>query len=169
VKEIEGLIRPDESLRDYRMKVERFVREHQNHITIQRLKLNQPITVADLQALEAILFSDEGPGSREDFIETYGTEQPLGKLVREIVGLDRTAAKEAFADFLSSGNLTADQMTFINQIIDHLTQNGIMDPHRLFDPPFTDQHDQGVIGVMGERAPVILQVIEKINANAMVA
>jgi type I restriction enzyme R subunit len=160
---------PPDYLRDYRLKVERFVREHQNHVTIQRLKLNQPITASDIQAFEDILFAADGPGSRQDFIVTFGTDQPLGKLVREIVGLDRNAAKEAFADFLSAGNLTADQITFIDQIIDHLAHNGIMDPQRLFDPPFTDRHDQGVQGVLGDRAPVILQVIEKINKNALVA
>jgi type I restriction enzyme R subunit len=160
---------PPDYLRDYRLKAERFVREHQNHVTIQRLKLNQPITASDIQAFEDILFAADGPGSRQDFIVTFGTDQPLGKLVREIVGLDRNAAKEAFADFLSAGNLTADQITFIDQIIDHLAHNGIMDPQRLFDSPFTDRHDQGVQGVLGDRAPVILQVIEKINKNALVA
>ena len=44
-----------------------------------------------------------------------------------------------------------------------------MDPQSLFAPPFTDRHDQGIVGVMGDRAPVILRVIEKINGNAMVA
>ena len=44
-----------------------------------------------------------------------------------------------------------------------------MDPQSLFAPPFTDRHDQGIVGVMGDRSQVILQVIERVNANAMVA
>ncbi len=166
-QEVADPIRPDESLKYYRLKVERFVREHADHPTIDRLKRNQPISPADLEALEAILFSDHGAGSREDFLETYGTDQPLGKLVREIVGLDVNAAKEAFADFLALGTLTADQITFINQIIDHLVHNGLMDPKALFEPPFTDHHDQGIAGVLPQLAQDIVAIIRKVNANAL--
>jgi type I restriction enzyme R subunit len=148
---------------------ERFFREHANHITIQRLKTNRPITAADLEALETILFSDQGPGSREEFAATFGTDQPLGKLVRQVVGLDRNAAKEAFGEFLASATLTADQIQFIDQVIDHLTQNGTMDPHALFEPPFTELSEQGVVGVLPEQAEKLVQVIQQINANALVA
>ena len=117
---VEGLIKRDDSLKNYRLKVERFVREHEDHPTISRLKHNQPITVDDLEALESILFSAEAAGDRERFQQTYGTDKPLGKLIREIVGLDPNSAKAAFAQFLSLGTLSADQITFISQIIDDL-------------------------------------------------
>jgi type I restriction enzyme R subunit len=155
--------------RNYRLKVERFVREHQTHVTIHRLKHNQPIHAADIEALESILFSEGGPCSRVEFVATYGTDTPLGKLVREIVGLDRDAAQEAFAEFLTRGNLTADQMTFIGQIIDHLVHNGGMDPNLLFGPPFTDFHDNGVVGVLPQDAQAIVRTIQTINNNALVA
>ncbi len=96
-KTVDGLIKRDDSLKNYRLKIERFVREHEDHPTISRLKHNQPITAADLEALEAILFSAEAAGDRERFQQTYGTDKPLGKLIREIVGLDSNAAKQAFA------------------------------------------------------------------------
>ncbi|WLD14363.1 DEAD/DEAH box helicase family protein [Planctellipticum variicoloris] len=166
-KEIEGLIQPDSRLGNYRLKVERFVRQHQDHPTIDRLRRNQPISTTDLQALEAILFAENGPGGRDQFEQTYGTDMPLGKLIREIVGLDANAAKEAFAQFLAAGTLTGDQITFINQIIDHLVHNGLMDPKALFEPPFTDFHDQGISGVLPHLAPQIVQVIRAINGNAL--
>jgi type I site-specific restriction endonuclease len=65
--------------------------------------------------------------------------------------------------------LSADQIRFIDQIIDHLTQNGMMDPHALFEPPFTDLSDQGVMGVLPDQADKIVQVIQRINANVLVA
>ena len=67
------------------------------------------------------------------------------------------------------GSLTADQMTFINQIIDHLVHNGTMDPNVLFGPPFTDFHDQGIIGVLPQDAQAIVRTIRAINDNALVA
>jgi type I restriction enzyme R subunit len=83
-----GLITSDASLKNYRVKVERFFREYANHITIQRLKTNRPVSAADLDALEAILFSGDGPGSREDFAKTFGTDQPAQaeKIVQVIQG-----------------------------------------------------------------------------------
>ena len=89
--------------------------------------------------------------------------------MRQIVGLERNAAKEAFGEFLASATLSADQIRFIDQIIDHLTQNGIMEPAALFEPPFTDQSAQGVVGVLPAQAAQLVQVIERINANALVA
>ena len=156
-------------LKNYRLKVEKFIREHETHVTIHKLKQNQPISEPDIAALEEILFSDEGPGTKEDFEATYGTEQPLGKLVRQIVGLDKNAAKEAFNEFLSSAVYSADQIAFINRIVDHLVQNGFMEPEELFDPPFTDMHDQGVIGILPQDARRVVDVIKMIKANADVA
>lgn len=145
------------------------IRDHETNITIHKLKTNKPITEADIAALESILFSDEGPGSKEDYLDTYGTEQPLGKLVRQVVVLDMNAAKQAFNEFLSDGNFTADQITFINQIVDHLVHNGMMEPNELFNSPFSDLHDQGVIGMFQDDAKKVVSVLEAINGNAVVA
>jgi type I restriction enzyme, R subunit len=159
----------DVNLKNYGLKVERFIREHETHVTIHKLKCNDPISEADIGALEEILFADDGPGTRDDFVATYGTDQPLGKLVRQIVGLEQNAAKEAFNEFLSSAVYSADQISFINQIVDHLVQNGLMEPQELFEAPFTDMHDQGVVGVLAEAAQEVVDVIERVNRNAEVA
>ena len=57
--------------------------------------------------------------------------------IRSLVGLDREAAKQAFSQFLSGG-ATANQVEFVNLIVDYLTENGVMDPRRLYESPFTD-------------------------------
>ena len=87
-------------------------------------------------------------------------------LVRRITGLDRNAAKEAFADFLDEGQYTADQIRFIDLIIDHLAANGLMEPKQLFEPPFTESHHEGVSGVMGDSAAAIIKAVRRINQNA---
>ncbi|WP_199739561.1 MULTISPECIES: hypothetical protein [Flavobacterium] len=58
--------------------------------------------------LEDLLFDGVERGTREDFVKEYGQE-PLGIFIRSIIGLDVKAAQDAFADFLSNGNLRADQ------------------------------------------------------------
>ena len=46
-----------------------------------------------MKVLEGILWSEVG--TKQDYEAEYG-EKPLGEFVREIVGLDMTAAKKAF-------------------------------------------------------------------------
>ncbi|MDC0265708.1 hypothetical protein OAK32_01350 [Mariniblastus sp.] len=60
---------------------------------------------------------------------------------------------------------SADQIQFINLVIDHLVHNGMMNPTLLFEPPFTDFHVHGVAGVLEDDAEKIIGVIEQINAN----
>ena len=157
---------PSEHL--YRKEVERFIREHQDHLVISKLKSNQHITDAELEKLQSILFDGGDRGTYQHYKEIYG-DQPLGKFIRNIVGLDRATLQEAFAGFLSAGNLSADQMTFINNIIKYLSKNGTIDKSLLFQPPFTHTHDQGLIGMFDDAQVVkIISLLDRINQNAVV-
>jgi len=96
----------------------------------------------------------------------YG-EKPLGEFVREIVGLDMTAAKEAFVEYLSDVNLDADQIYFVNQIIEYIVRNGVMkDLSVLQEPPFTDRGS--IVEVFTDLSVWlgIKSIIDRINANA---
>ncbi len=172
--EIDGLVQADPGLANYRLRVERFIRQHAAHPTIARIKNNQPLHAGDIDSLEAILFADDGPGTRDEFAETFGSEEPLGALVRKIVGLDRSAAKVALGEFLTEGQYTegqytGDQIRFVNLVIDHLVDNGLIDPSQLFDPSFTDIHAGGVAGVMGDTAESFIGAVRQINNNALPA
>lgn len=152
----------------YKKRVESFVRENRHHIAISKLSSNEPITAAELGSLEEILFDGEERGTKENFTEEYG-DQPLGNFIRSIIGLEEGAARKAFADFLQTGSLRADQMTFINSIIAHLTKNGTIDKSMLFEPPFTDINDQGLLGVFDDGdATKVISIIDSINGNAEV-
>jgi len=54
------------------------------------------------------------------------------------VGLDRQAAKRAFDGFLAGKTLTANQIQFVNLVVDYLTQAGWMTAAHLYESPFTD-------------------------------
>jgi type I restriction enzyme R subunit len=150
----------------YKKRVESFIREHKHQITIAKLNTNKPITNDELHLLEHILFDGGERGSKDDYIKEYG-EQPLGTFVRSILGLDLTAAEQAFADFLQAGNLQADQMTFVKNIISYLTKNGVIDKKMLFEAPFTDVNDQGLLGVFSDAdAKRIIRIIDRVNGNA---
>ncbi len=155
-------------LQSYKDRVESYVRTHSNHLVIQKLKTNKPITETEVNALETILFNGETIGTKQDYLENYG-DKPLGVFIRNIVGLDVSAAQEAFAEFIQAGNLKADQMTFINQIISYLTRNGMIDKAMLFEPPFTNIHQDGVLGVFDVKsAEKVIQLVSAVNENAFV-
>jgi type I restriction enzyme R subunit len=152
----------------YKLRVESFIRENKNHITISKLINNIPITSAELTALEQILFDGDERGTIEVFKKEFGDE-PLGVFIRSIIGLDITAAQQAFSEFLTTGNLKADQMTFIQNIITYLTVNGTIEPGMLFEAPFTDINHAGLNGVFDDTAAYkIISIVEHINENAQV-
>jgi len=156
------------TLKSYRDRVESYVREHRDHLVIRKLSTNKPITETEMNALEDILFNSDLVGTKQDYVDTYG-DKPLGAFIREIVGLDVVAAQAAFADFIQTGSLSADQMTFINTIISYLTKNGMIDKKMLFEAPFTNLHQDGVVGLFDDaKATQVIKLIDKVNGNAVV-
>ncbi len=157
-------------LQPYKKRVERYIIENKNHLTIQKLSKNIPITKDELDELENILFTENIAGTKEEFINEYG-ERPLGGFVRSITGLDQAAIQSAFSEFLQVGNLTANQMTFIQQIMKFFTETGTFDKGMLYKSPFTDMNDLGISGVFDNDADVIkvVRIIDAINENASVA
>ena len=157
------------NLKSYKDRVESYIRKNKDHLVIHKLRSNISITPSEVDQLEKMLFTESVAGTKEDYVKQYG-EKPLGKFIRNIVGLDQVAANSAFSEFLQVGNLRADQMTFVNTIISFLTKNGTIDKSLLYEPPFTDQHDQGISGVFEKDSDVIqiVKIIDLVNANASV-
>ena len=126
----------NDDLKNYKAKAEFYVRQHMDDAVIAKLKSNVPLTAEDVQALEKALWSEVG--TKQDYEAEYG-QKPLGEFVREIVGLDMNAAKEAFAQYLNDASLDSRQIYFVNQIVEYIVHNGMMkDLSVLQEAPFTD-------------------------------
>ena len=153
-----------DDLKNYKAKAEYYIRQHQNNSVIAKLKSNVPLTKDDIEKLEKILWSEVG--TKDEYTAEYG-EKPLGEFVREIVGLDMNAAKEAFSEFLDNANLDSKQIYFVNQIVEYIVHNGMMkDLSVLQDAPFTDRGS--VVEIFTDLSvwAGIRKVIENINMNA---
>ncbi len=153
-----------DDLKNYKAKAEYYVRQHQDNSVIAKLKSNVPLTKDDIEMLEKILWSEVG--TKDEYTAEYG-EKPLGEFVREIVGLDMNAAKEAFSEFLDNANLDSKQIYFVNQIVEYIVHNGMMkDLSVLQDAPFTDRGS--VVEIFTDLSvwAGIRKVIESINMNA---
>ncbi|MCK0111885.1 DEAD/DEAH box helicase family protein [Ornithinimicrobium sp. F0845] len=133
-------VTPGTNFERFRAKAEAYLREHLDNLALQRLRRNKQLTSDDLTELEQMLVASGG----QHVDIAWATEQGgLGIFVRNLVGLDRSAAIEAFEKYLDNTQFTAAQVRFVNLIVDELTKNGVMDPARLFESPYTDHAPTG--------------------------
>jgi type I restriction enzyme, R subunit len=154
---------------NFRLKAQTFLRVHQDHIAINKLRMNKALTTADLEELERMLV-ESGIGGRKDIDRAKEESHGLGLFVRSLIGLDREAAKQALAGFLSGKMLSANQIEFVNLIVNHLTEHGVMEASLLYESPFTDLTPQGPDGIFSsEQVDELIAVLERIRATAMAA
>lgn len=157
----------NDDLQNYKDKLEFYIKEHQeNNPVILKLKENKPLNETDMDALEDMIWNQLG--TKQDYYSEVG-EKPLGEFVREIVGLDMNAAKEAFSKYLDEREMNSHQIYFVNQIVEFIVRNGMMkDLSVLQDSPFTDQGN--VVELFGDNITLwsgIQSVINSINKNAL--
>lgn len=134
----------------YRKKVEAFLQGQQTHPVIRKVRHAESLTAADLEALEVLLFEASEIESREVFEEVYGQQDNLATFIRSLVGLDRQAARQAFAHYLDTQVFNAKQIRFVENLVEMLTRKGSVPVSALYEPPFTNAHPQGIDGVFQE-------------------
>lgn len=153
---------PGEDFADYRLKVERYLRDYGDSLVIQKLHRNLPMTEMEFGELERI-FTHE-LGTADDYERAYG-DTPFGLLVRKLVKLDHDAAMEAFSEFINSENLTEQQMSFIRKVVDYIVENGYMEPVALTQPPF--DRPQSFVRMFDTQQRIgLIAVINRIKENA---
>ena len=149
----------------FRRKIRRFLDAHMGHIALQKVRRAEQLTPSDVAELER-MFLEEGVGDQTR-LEAIRGEGGLGLFFRRILGLDRQAAKAAFSAIVDLGTLTAGQIQFIDMIVNHLTERGVIDPELLYESPFTDVSDQGLSGVFpAERSAEVMEIVRRIWATA---
>ena len=150
----------------FRSKAQQFVRAHDTHLSIRKLRRNVPLTATDLEELERILL-EAGIGSHAQIERAKQESNGLGVFIRSLVGLDREAAKQAFSRFIVGRAPTANQIEFINLIVNYLTEHGIMDPRALYESPFTDISPRGPEGVFpSQQVDELVTILNQIRETA---
>lgn len=118
----------------FRARLLGFLGEHSDDVALHKLRTGRALTVADLEQLEEILRGAVDPAQlSSQAVEAGG----LGRLIRSIVGLERSAAEAALSEFVSADAFTVRQHAFVDLVVQQLTIGGYIDPRRLYEDPFT--------------------------------
>lgn len=90
--------------------------------------------------------------------------------MRSLIGLEREAAKAALGVFLNGKTWSANQIEFVNLIVNHLTEHGVMEAARLYESPFTDLTPRGPEGLFDDlQIEGLLSILAEIKARALAA
>lgn len=166
VREEETLSMPKMTGLQYEKKVKDYLRNHLDHIVIHRLRTNRPLTPTDLEGLETTLteIGEEDGQTLLSSLLTKSGSPSLAHFVRSLVGMDRSAAQAAFSEFLGDRSLTAQQIRFVEMIVDQLTARGVMEASALYEPPFSNLHAGGPDELFAGKDNIIDGIFEKLNA-----
>jgi type I restriction enzyme, R subunit len=153
----------------FRLKVRAFLREHESHITLHKLHRNLPLTASDLAELERLLL-ESGTATAQDMERASQESEGLGLFVRSLIGLDREAATQALNGFVNGKLLSSNQLEFVNLIVAHLTERGVMDAALLYEPPFTSYAPRGPDALFSSaQVEELFGVLNEVRARAMAA
>lgn len=160
-------VTPGTDTERFRAKATAYLRAHEDHVALQRLRRNRQLTPDDLTALEKMLLAS-GVGDEAEIVRAAEGSQGLGLFIRSLVGLDRQAAAEPFSRYLDGTTFTVEQIRFVNLIVDELTANGMMEPERLFESPYTDHAPTGPDLLFPEAdVTVIVDILQDVKGHAI--
>lgn len=146
---------------DYKLKVNKYIEENKNNVAIHKLRNNIPLYESDYKTLEKIFTGELG--TKEDYEKNF-KDTPFGLLVRKVAKMERKAALKAFSSFINEENLNANQIAFVNKVIDYIEHNGYFEnAAELTKPPF--DKPQSFIKLFDARKKLV-QVINQFKENA---
>lgn len=150
----------------FEQKMQEYLREHLDAVAVQKVLRGKQLTDEDFVALADLIDASGigGPANVQVARESGG----LGVFVRSLVGLSRDEARAAFAVFLDESRYSATQIRFVQRIVDELSENGTVDPSRLYEDPYVSLGDP--LEMFGDDdAFEIVSILNRIRATAEVA
>jgi type I restriction enzyme R subunit len=138
--------------------------------TLQKIKAGKPVTEADLKALTSLVLTQNPDVDQEILREFFeDTAEPLDFAIRSIIGMDADTVNARFADFIFSyPSLTANQMSFLNLLKNHISRYGAIEIEDLYEPPFTNVHSDGLDGVFMDEEMIeeLIRIITSFQPRA---
>ena len=145
----------------YKQRLYRLLTENKEQLYLQKLHSNQPLTLAEVEALESFIL-EQTQGKKEELKAEQG-DLSLGRFIRSIIGLDPLAVQSAFADYLQDQKWNAQQLALVQLIVQHFVTNGYLRPQDIGEAPFNNQGS--VVDLFGAQAKGLVDLIKAINKN----
>ncbi|MFV1449134.1 DEAD/DEAH box helicase family protein [Maribacter sp. HS] len=143
-------------------RLEKVVRENEDHLTIIKIRKGETITTQELSELEKMLFKDGI--NKDEVTKEMGEDLNLIKFVISLMGLSAEKVDQAFAKFVNEYQLSAVQVEFLDTIKKFITSNGKIDPSKLYESPFKNFHSMGIDGVFNQQqADTIFSIVKDFN------
>ncbi len=169
VVKLEGL-----DLAAYRHRVERALLDvFGRSPVLQRIKAGKPVDDRDIEPLINEVNAVDPTLRADDLLIHF--PNPANRLdlaIRQIIGLDAEAVDRHFSRFLRKyPGLTSHQMRFLALIQKHIVNYGRLEIDKLYEPPFTQVHIEGVDGVFTDEEQIadLLELIAEANELSLPA
>jgi type I restriction enzyme R subunit len=155
------------NLSRYREKARMYLQSFLNHVTIHRLRRGLPLTETDLAELQSMLI-ESGAGTPEELEAATIQAEGLGLFVRSLVGMDRQAALDSLSEFVGDKTLNANQLHFVDMIVQQLTENGVVEVGALYESPYSDTAPAGPESLFPEAdVDLLTAALNRIRLSAM--
>lgn len=148
---------------NYKLKVNKYIEENKDNIAIHKLRNNIPLNEEDYKILEKVFTGELG--TKDDYQKNF-QDTPFGLLIRRVAKLERSAAIKVFSSFINQQSLNANQISFVNKVIDYIEQNGYVESiSELTKPPF-DKPQSFIKLFDEERRKEFVGIINEVKDNA---
>ena len=112
------------------------LRENENHIAIHKLRMNEPLTDADLQELNRML-RESGIGDAEKIERRTRRKTKVWDCsFVSLVGHYRAAQRRHSLFLFDGKSLNANQLKVTDLVINHLTHRGVVKIEALYSSPY---------------------------------
>jgi type I restriction enzyme R subunit len=167
--ELKGTVTGSVDLARYREKARLYLQGFLDHMAIHRLRRGLPLTETDLTELERMLV-ESGAGSPEELEAATTQAEGLGLFVRSLVGMDRQAALDSLSGFVGDKTLNANQLHFVDMIVQQLTENGVVDVGALYESPYSDAAPAGPESLFPDAdVDLLAEALNRVRVSAMVS
>jgi type I restriction enzyme R subunit len=123
--------------------------------TLQKIRRGEPVNSAELDVLISLVLTQNPTVDLRTLQEFYpATAESLEDLIRSIAGMEAEAVDARFAAFAGRYPLSATQTQFLAMLKREIAEHGAISIDRLYDPPFTAVHSDGLDGVFGEERQI---------------
>jgi type I restriction enzyme, R subunit len=140
--------------------------------TLQKIRRGESVSTADLDTLTSLVLTQNPTVDLRTLKEFYpGTAGGLEDLIRSIAGMEADAVDERFAGFAGRHPLNATQTQFLAMLKREIAAHGAIEIDRLYDPPFTSVHSDGLDGIFGEEKQIqeLLEIVRSFEPHAETA